>query len=434
MRVATYTYDAQGQVASTEKAQGLEKLTFQYSNPVGTSSTIYYTPTPGAASTATQYRFSSLAGVLRPTSVTTPCPLCGASAAATSYDANKRRSKVVAHDGRVTFYSYNGWGRVTRVATYPASYQSATTAPPLAAAEHVSNTQWHATWNLPLKVAEAYLMTSYSYDSKGNLLELIETPTTDATGAKAFNATPSGTTYTTRWTYDAKNLPTTIVELEGGTETGRWNISYDTKGDMVGITHVTSGTVATLVPVGNGVSQVTDIRISTGSGIAGIQRLRHMLPFFASDAHANLFLIPLMALGEAVVGDFLGWCATSAAVNAGRSAVVNGIVVASTAVQAARCNYDPSLPQCGLGRTGDCTDKQHRALEDEKDLACGKKISCKPVDLTREEIMTRITNGRECAAARKRIMDTCYRGGDLKHFPPLQEVLDHILKCEAKLQ
>ena len=38
VRITTYTYDAQGQVASTEKAQGLEKLSFQYSNPVGASS------------------------------------------------------------------------------------------------------------------------------------------------------------------------------------------------------------------------------------------------------------------------------------------------------------------------------------------------------------------------------------------------------------
>jgi YD repeat-containing protein len=232
VRVATYTYDDLGQVASTEKAQGLEKLTFQFSSPVGANSVIFYTPAPDAASTATLYGFSSLAGVLRPTSVSTPCPLCGASAAATDYDANQRKSRVVAHDGRVTFYTYNAKGRVTREATYPASYQSAMTAPPLGAAERVSSTQWHGTWNLPLKVAEAYLITSYSYDARGNLLEMVETPTTDTTGARGFNATPSGTTYTTRWTYDANNLPTTIVELEGSTETGRWDMTYNPTGDL----------------------------------------------------------------------------------------------------------------------------------------------------------------------------------------------------------
>ncbi|MEW5839250.1 MAG: DUF6531 domain-containing protein [Pseudomonadota bacterium] len=273
VRITTYTYDAQGRVASTEKAQGVEKLSFQYASSTGvssTSSTIFYTPFPGAASTPTQYAFSVLDGVLRPTSVTTPCPLCGASAATTDYDANQRKSKVVAHDGRVTFYSYDAKGRITREATYPASYQSATTAPPLAAAENVTRTQWHATWDLPLRVAEAYLITSYSHDSKGNLLELIDTPTTDATGAEGFNATPSGTTYTTRWTYDAKNLPTTIVELEGSTETGRWELAYNAMGDLTGITHATTGTVATLVPQGDGSSLITEIIGELDESPAGV--------------------------------------------------------------------------------------------------------------------------------------------------------------------
>jgi YD repeat-containing protein len=268
VRITTYTYDALGQVASTEKAQGLEKLTFQLSSPVGANSVIFYTPAPGAASTATLYGFSSLAGVLRPTSVSSPpCPLCGASAAVTDYDANQRKSKVVAHDGSVTFYTYNAKGRVTREATYPASYQSAMTAPPLGAAESVSSTQWHGTWNLPLKVAEAYLITSYSYDARGNLLEMVETPTTDTTGAKGFNATPSGESQTTRWTYDTNNLPTTIVELAGSTETGRWDMTYNPTGDLTGITHVTSGTVATLVPAGNGASQVTSITQSASPAV-----------------------------------------------------------------------------------------------------------------------------------------------------------------------
>ena len=263
VRITTYTYDALGQVASTEKAQGLEKLSFQFNNAAGSgaaSSTIFYTPSPGAASTATQYSFSSNAGVLRPTSVSTPCPLCGASAAATSYDANQRKSKVIAHDGRVTFYTYNAKGRITREASYPASYQSATTAPPLSAAEHVTHTQWHATWNLPLKTAEAYLITSYSYDSKGNLLEMVETPTTDATGAKGFNATPSGTTYTTRWTYDARNLPITIVDMVGNSEAWRWNMVYSATGDLMDMTHVTNGTQTLFTPVWKRTSQ--DAKIS----------------------------------------------------------------------------------------------------------------------------------------------------------------------------
>ncbi len=263
VRTATYSYDANGRAASTEKAGGLDKLQFQYSPSAGSSwssSSIYYTPTPGAASTSTFSYYSSQAGVERPTSTSSPpCPLCGSSYKSVSYDANKRKTKTIAHDGTVKFIRYDAQGRVTEKATYPASHQSATTAPPLDAASAVTQTQWHATWNLPLKEAEAYLITSYRYDSKGNLLEMVETPTSDATGAQGFNAAPSGEAQTTRWTYDARNLPTGIVELEGGTETGRWEMVYNATGDLTGITHVTTGTVATLNPVGNGASQVTSI-------------------------------------------------------------------------------------------------------------------------------------------------------------------------------
>lgn len=158
------------------------------------------------------------------------------------------------------------------------------------------------TWNLPLKVAEAYLITSYSYDSKGNLLELIDTPTTDATGAKGFNATPSGTTYTTRWTYDANNLPTTIVELEGSTETGRWDMTYNPTGDLTGITHVTSGTVATLVPVGNGASQVTAI---SGASATGLTMMKIRLLGLVSPASAASLEMPMPWGGSIAVGDII---------------------------------------------------------------------------------------------------------------------------------
>jgi hypothetical protein len=228
---------------------------------------------------------------------------------------------------------------VTREATYPASYQSAMTAPPLGAAEHVYNTQWHATWNLPLKVAGVYLITSYNYDSKGNLLELIDTPTTDPTGAKGFNATPSGETQTTRWTYDAKNLPTTIVELAGSTETGRWNISYDTQGDMVGITHVTSGTVATLVPVGNGASQVVSITQGASPAVnpamVTVRAQGMVRPQFA---YLAPLLLPTAAeatagAATAAAGEFVAWCA-------GIAGAGLGIIVANEAKDAS-CEAKP---------------------------------------------------------------------------------------------
>jgi len=258
-RIGTYSYHADGRVYDTQRALGRGRTQFTYTRDAqGLPQTLVTRFTAQGAAELETYNFITRGRVTRPANISLPAGQSGV-AQHIEYDAKGHKSKVITHDGRVTFYTYNAKGRVTREATYPASYQSATTQPPLNAAEHVYNTQWHSTWNLPLKVAEAYLITSDSYDSKGNLLELIETPTTDPTGAKGFNATPSDTTYTTRWTYDANNLPMTIVELEGSTETGRWEMVYNASGDLTRITHVTSGTLATLSPVGNGESRVTAI-------------------------------------------------------------------------------------------------------------------------------------------------------------------------------
>jgi hypothetical protein len=247
-----------------------------------------------------------------------------------------------------THYTYNAKGRVTRQATYPASYQSAMTAPPLGAAESVSSTQWHGTWNLPLKVAEAYLITSYSYDVRGNLLEMVETPTTDITGAKGFNATPSGTTYTTRWTYDANNLPTTIVELAGSVETGRWDMTYNPTGDLTGITHVTSGTVATLVPVGNGESRVTAI---SDTGAVALLRSRarvlYLAQFLVAPAEATSpalmrILIPYFAAegGSIAVGDII----SAAKFHPAISRTV-GIIITAAGIVSAVCTTPCDPPE-----------------------------------------------------------------------------------------
>ena len=257
-RIGTYAYNADGRVFDTQRALGVDHYQFFYGSDTQGLPLTYVVNLSSGQPQQRTYNFNVQGRVLRPSVIGVPYGQ-SETPQETQYDDQGQKIREISHDGRVIFYSYNAKGRITREATYPASFQSATTAPPLNQAERVTSTQWHGTWNLPLKTAEAYLITSYSYDGKGNLLELIETPTSDTTGAKGFNAVPSGDTQTTQWAYDTRNLPSTIVEQSAGVETGRWDISYDTKGDMIQITHVTSGTVATLVPVGNGASQITAI-------------------------------------------------------------------------------------------------------------------------------------------------------------------------------
>jgi hypothetical protein len=119
-------------------------------------------------------------------------------------------------------------------------------------------------------------------------------------------------------------------------------MAYNATGDLTGITHVTSGMVATLTPVGNGVSQFTDIRASTGNGVARLKRLRPTLDLFVSRANAFFpLVIALPAFGSAAVGEFATICA-------GIAGAGLGIIVANEAKDA----------QCSGNEDDECDSRQ----------------------------------------------------------------------------
>jgi YD repeat-containing protein len=219
VRIGTYTYlngyyvgyQNHGKVGSTEKAGGADKLVFSYSAGVvgyGNSTTTITDYTgPNNSATTRSYSIQVKGGIARPTAVTAPCPTCGSTQQSTLYGdgttanggagANGQPIKTVAHDGTVTFYTYDAKGRETEKATFPASYAGNATKPALASATTVISTQWHGTFNLPTKRAEPNRTTAYTYANAnattglgaGNLTGQSETQTTDATGAAKFTAT-----------------------------------------------------------------------------------------------------------------------------------------------------------------------------------------------------------------------------------------------------
>ena len=226
-----------------------ERLDFAYGQDATGKPTTAVTDYTGAGSAATtrSYTFADIGGVRYPSSLTAPCSLCGSTAQATTYDASGNKTREVGHDGKVTFYAYDAKVRETERATFAASYAIATTRPALSAAEKVTSTKWHATWNLPTQVAEPGKVTATTYSAKGNLTGQSWTATTDATGAAKFNAVKTGSTFATGWGWNANNLNTSIVEKETpvgattATETGRWNLTYNAKGDVTKSTNVTTG-------------------------------------------------------------------------------------------------------------------------------------------------------------------------------------------------
>jgi YD repeat-containing protein len=260
---STYTYDAQGRVASSELSGGAERLTFSYGSP-GSFSTVY-----DASGSARSYSFVNSAGVLRPTAVSAPCPSCGSTQKSTVYDAALQPTKQIAHDGSVAFVTYDAKGRETERATFASSYASSTTRPALASATQVVSTQWHATFNLPTQVAEPNKTTANTYNAKGLLTGTSWTATTDVTGAAKFTAVKTGSTYATTWSYSASSLATTVVtkETAAGTTTaverGRWTVTYKIDGGINKITDAISTQSATLTADASGLT--TKITASNGA-------------------------------------------------------------------------------------------------------------------------------------------------------------------------
>jgi YD repeat-containing protein len=163
----------------------------------------------------------------------------------TSAGATGLPTKTVAHDGTVTFYTYDAKGRETEKATFPASFATSTTKPALANATTVTSTQWHGTFNLPTKRAEPGKITAYTYSATtGNLTGQSETQTTDTTGAAKFTAAQATNTpiKSTGWSYNATSqLPTTIVEREtafGSTvavQVGKLTYTHDALGNATSL-------------------------------------------------------------------------------------------------------------------------------------------------------------------------------------------------------
>jgi hypothetical protein len=247
VRQTTRRYDAQGRVAEESKAGGVDRLQFSYTpGSLGQGNTTTVTDQSGPNSGATQrtYTFQTTGGVMRPKSVSAPCPLCGTTKASSSYNARGQATRTVAHDGSVVFYLFDAQGREVERAEFSSSYTSSTIRPPLSAARSVTSTVWHPTWNVSVQVAEPGKLSTSTYNGWGQLVSQSSTATLDNTGAAQFNATKTGPTQSTAWAYDSNALPTTTVERSNGVETGRWTTAYNALGDITQITDATNNRTA----------------------------------------------------------------------------------------------------------------------------------------------------------------------------------------------
>ena len=212
-RFATWAYDTTGRAVSSQHAGGAELTQVSY-NSDGTSSVTNPNGNTYSYSLATVYN------VVRPATLSgNPTPSTGGKAF--SYDANGFLASQTDLNGNITNFAHNTRGLET----------SRTEASGTAQARTITTT-WHPTFHLPTQITEPNRITTFAYDSHGNL--------TQKTIADASN---SKNTRTWSYTYNANGQVTKV----DGPRTDVADItqySYDAKGDLASITdalgHVTT--------------------------------------------------------------------------------------------------------------------------------------------------------------------------------------------------
>ncbi|WP_326942650.1 RHS repeat protein [Actimicrobium sp. GrIS 1.19] len=185
MRFAIFTYECNGRAASTEHVGGVEKYSFmQYG---------YGTNEIDPLGTPRYYEYSDLVGVRRLTGTTQPGPGgVGTVTNALTYDTNGNVASRTDFNGITTAYTYDTTRNLETFRVEAIGTSAARTI----------TTSWHASYRLPLKIAEPKLLTTLTYDASGNLLSRKQQATTDATGALGLAAPVTGTARTWSWTYN----------------------------------------------------------------------------------------------------------------------------------------------------------------------------------------------------------------------------------------
>ncbi len=165
-RFASWAYDSSRRAISSQHSGGAERVSFDYSltdhttsprtrvtNALGKSTTYYYITVNGARKV---FHVSGHASAN-----------CVAANQNYGFDANAFVASKTDWKGNVTTYQRNNKGQILSRTEAQGSQQ-----------ERTKVTQWHSTFNLPLTINEPGRETTFSYDTKGNLLNRSVTDTT----------------------------------------------------------------------------------------------------------------------------------------------------------------------------------------------------------------------------------------------------------------
>jgi len=216
-RYSTDAYDSAGRDISTEFAGGVYKYTMNYGYL-----TNGYVPVTDALGVTRTSTFTTLNDVPLETQMNQSCPSCPVSYATAktskTYDANGNISSQIDFNGNTSTYSYDTTRNLQLSSTKAAGTLQ----------ERPIITTWHSTFRLPITIKEPTKTTSFSYDTKGNLLQKKVTAGTQ--------------TKTWAFTYNSSSQPLTI-DAPRTDVSDVTHFTYDSQGNLSAVTdalgHVT---------------------------------------------------------------------------------------------------------------------------------------------------------------------------------------------------
>lgn len=219
VRFATFDYDSQGRVVSSQHAGGANLTTLSYSS--GTTRVTEWIT--GSTNAARDYAFSTALGAIRNTSITPVitgdyCPSCGPQSM--TYDANNNVTSRIDWNGNRTNYTYDTTRNLETSRTEGLDSSGGTTA-----VTRTIATVWHSTFQLPAVIAEPLRITTFTYNGDGSttcgtisgstlvpgvLCTKSEQATTDTDGSQGIKATTVGNPREWKYTYNPNGLPLTV--------------------------------------------------------------------------------------------------------------------------------------------------------------------------------------------------------------------------------
>ena len=245
-RSVSWTFNCLGIATSSQLGGGVDNyqisvgtpsngaITSTVTNPLGTQMTYGFTII-NSATVGSSFTQSAGSG-------------SGTATATATYDGNSNLKSYTDFNGNVTNYTYDTTRNLelTRVEAAGTSQQRTIT------------TVWNTNYRLPNQVAEPLRLTTYTYDTNGNMLTKTQQTTTDPNGSQGVGATVTGTPR--KWTYTYNSVGQVLTNQGPRTDVvDLTTFTYDSYGNLNTVKNA-AGQITTLsnYDMNGHVGQITD--------------------------------------------------------------------------------------------------------------------------------------------------------------------------------